>query len=160
LRERTTELLDDGLSVRSALHTVAREAVRAGQRDAFLATRARDIEDFCDAVTLLAQSDAFTRLPAKPVLVVDDFGLFELLVAPQAEVSACVVRRNADDPRRRLLLSLLGAPVLSDVPALFRWAEAGDVAIVDAVHGLLVLNPSRSEVSAVRVTKARHRRKK
>lgn len=160
LKERIRELLDEGLPVRTALHTVAREAVRAGQKDAFLATRARDIEDFCDAVALLAQSDTWARLPAKPVIAVDDFGLFELLMAPQAQVAGCVVRRHADDPRRRLLLSLLGAPVLCDVPGLFRWAETGDVAIVDAVHGLLVLNPSRSEVAAVRVTKSRHRLKK
>ncbi|MCC6809043.1 MAG: GAF domain-containing protein [Deltaproteobacteria bacterium] len=157
LRERTGELLDSGMPLRSALHTVAREAVRAGQRDAFMAARARDIEDFVDAVTMLSQYDARERLPAKPVLVVDDFGLFELLVAPQAPIAACIVRRSAEDPRRRSLLSLLNAPVLSDVAGLFRWAEAGDVAIVDAVHGLVVLNPSRSEVSALRV---RARKKK
>ena len=49
-----------------------------------------------------------------------------------------------------MLLRLLGVPAMIDVGGLFRWAADGEVALLDADHGLLIINPSRSEVSAVR----------
>ena len=42
------------------------------------------------------------------------------------------------------------------VEGLFRWASDGDVALLDADHGLFVLNPSKSEVAALR----QHKRSK
>ena len=57
---------------------------------------------------------------------------------------------RASGPRTRSLLRLLGVPSVVDVQGLFRWASDGDVALVDADHGLLVINPSKSEISGVR----------
>jgi phosphotransferase system enzyme I (PtsP) len=36
------------------------------------------------------------------------------------------------------------------VVGLFRWAADGDVAALDADHGLLIINPSRAEISSMR----------
>ena len=44
----------------------------------------------------------------------------------------------------------MGVPAIIDVQGLFRWASDGDVALVDADHGLFVINPSKSEIAAVR----------
>jgi phosphotransferase system enzyme I (PtsP) len=41
-------------------------------------------------------------------------------------------------------------PAISDVLGLFRWASDGDVALIDADHGLIVINPSKTEVAALR----------
>ena len=41
-------------------------------------------------------------------------------------------------------------PAIVGVEGLFKWASDGDVAVLDADHGLLVINPSRSEVAALR----------
>ena len=38
----------------------------------------------------------------------------------------------------------------SGCEGLFKWASDGDVALLDADHGLLVINPSKSEVAAMR----------
>ena len=37
-----------------------------------------------------------------------------------------------------------------DVAGAFRWCSPGDVALLDADHGFLVINPSRAEVASVR----------
>jgi len=36
------------------------------------------------------------------------------------------------------------------VEGLFRWASDGDVALLDADHGLMVINPSKSEIASLR----------
>ena len=37
-----------------------------------------------------------------------------------------------------------------DVGGAFRWAAPGDVALVDADHGFLVINPSKADVASAR----------
>ena len=59
-------------------------------------------------------------------------------------------------PRTRSLLRLLGVPSIVGVQGLFRWASDGDIALVDADHGLLVINPSKSEISNLREFKRSH----
>jgi phosphotransferase system enzyme I (PtsP) len=44
------------------------------------------------------------------------------------------------------------------VGGLFRWVSDGDIALLDADHGLLVVNPSRSEVAVVREETRRKKR--
>ena len=53
-------------------------------------------------------------------------------------------------PRTHTLLRLLDVPAILDVNGLFRWASDGDLALLDADHGLLVLNPSKSDIASVR----------
>ena len=44
----------------------------------------------------------------------------------------------------------MNVPAIADVAGAFRWAAPGDVALLDADHGFLVINPSRAEVATVR----------
>src|SRR5262249_40157893 len=65
LRERAFELVAKEHSVAHALGLVAREAARAANGivgDPFLQDRARDIEDFCDALLMLSSPDARAEL--------------------------------------------------------------------------------------------------
>jgi phosphotransferase system enzyme I (PtsP) len=57
---------------------------------------------------------------------------------------------RASGPRTRVLLKLMNVPAVADVKGLFRWASDGDIALLDGDHGLLVINPSKSEVASVR----------
>ena len=45
---------------------------------------------------------------------------------------------------------LLGVPSITQVEGLFQWASPGDVALLDADHGFLVINPSRAEMASIR----------
>jgi phosphotransferase system enzyme I (PtsP) len=153
LRGRATELVAGGSGVAHALGQVAREATRAANRvsrDPFMEERARDIEDLCDAVVMLASGDPRASLPSKAILMGDQLTVFDLLVSARAQPSGLALTERAVGPRTSVLLELLKVPALVDVAGLFRWAAEGDVAVLDADHGLLIINPSRAEISKLR----------
>jgi phosphotransferase system enzyme I (PtsP) len=152
-RERAAELTATGSGLPKALGQVAREVTRTAAsitRDPFLEERARDIEDLCDALSMLAASDKRAELPSKAILVGDALTVFDLLVSARAHPVGVALTERASGPRTRALLRLLGVPAVIDVQGLFRWASDGDIALVDADHGLLVINPSKSEMAFLR----------
>ncbi|MBX3230553.1 MAG: GAF domain-containing protein [Labilithrix sp.] len=152
-RERADELVAEGNGIGPALNRVAREVTRTAAsitRDAFLEERARDIEDLCDALVMLSKADKRAELPNKAVLVGDGLSVFDLLVSARAHPVGIALTDRATGPRTRSLLRLLEVPAVVGIEGLFKWASDGDVALLDADHGLLVINPSRSEVAAVR----------
>jgi phosphotransferase system enzyme I (PtsP) len=158
-RERAAELADQGMGLPAALGQVAREVTRTAAsitRDPFLEERAKDIEDLCDALSMLARSDKRAELPSKAIFVGDGLSVFDLLVSARAHPVGVALTTRAVGPRTATLLRLLGVPAVIGVEGLFRWASDGDVALVDADHGLLILNPSKGEVAALR----EHRRMK
>ncbi len=152
-RQRALALASEGAGIPLALGRVAREVTRAAHqvtRDPFMEERARDIEDLCDALSMLAASDKRAELPAKAVLIGDALSVFDVLVSSRAHPVAVVLTERSSGPRTRALLELMSIPSIVDVQGLFRWASDGDVALVDANHGLFVINPSKSEIAAVR----------
>jgi phosphotransferase system enzyme I (PtsP) len=152
-RERALELCEKGMGVAQAMSQVAREATRAAvslTRDPFLEERARDLEDLCDALTVLASNDRRGALPAKAILLGDQITVFDLLVTARTMPAGIALSERASGPRTRALLQLLGAPAIADVQGLFRWASDGDIALLDADHGLFVINPSKSEMATLR----------
>ena len=152
-RERASEIAATGVGIAQALSQVAREVTRAAAnitRDPFLEERARDIEDLCDALTMMAATDKRAELPSKAVLIGDGLTVFDLLISARSHPVGVALSERAGGPRSRALLELLDVPSIVDTQGLFRWASDGDVAVIDADHGLLVINPSKSEIAALR----------
>jgi phosphotransferase system enzyme I (PtsP) len=152
-RERADELVADGSGIAPALGRVAREVTRTAAsitRDAFLEERAKDVEDLCDALVMLAATDKRAELPSKAVLVGDALSVFDLLISARAHPVGVALTDRASGPRTRTLLRLLDVPAIVGVEGLFKWASDGDVALLDADHGLLVINPSKSEIASLR----------
>jgi phosphotransferase system enzyme I (PtsP) len=157
LRERALELVREGLGAPEALSTVAREVTRAATGlvgHPYLAERSRDIEDLCDAVLMLAAPDARAQAPTKAVLLADELTVFDLLVTARREPSG-IALTQPETPRTEVLLRLLGVPAIAEVEGAFKWASPGDVALLDADHGFLIVNPSRAEVAALRAWRKR-----
>jgi phosphotransferase system, enzyme I, PtsP len=162
LRDRAFELIAKKHSMAHALGTVAREAARAANGivgDPFLQDRARDIEDFCDAILMLAAPDPRAELPSKAVLLGDQVTVFDLLVSARATPVGIALTERATSPRTAVLLKLMGVPSIINVEGAFRWAAPGDVVLLDADHGFLVINPSRAEVASVRAERREGRQK-
>ena len=159
-RELALEMTGSGMGIPSALGRVAREATRTAAtitRDPFLEERARDVEDLCDALSMLASSDKRAELPSKALIVGDGLSVFDLLISARAQPCGIALSERATSPRTRILLELLGVPAIIDVQGLFRWSSDGDIALIDADHGLLIINPSKSEIAAVRHARSRDR---
>ncbi|UQA61120.1 GAF domain-containing protein [Polyangium aurulentum] len=160
MRSRAFELIGEGLGVAQALGTVAREAVRAANGivgDPFMQERARDMEDLCDALLMLASPDARAELPSKAVLIGDQLTVFDLLVSSRAHPVGVALTERSAGPRTQVLLKLLGVPAIIDTEGLFRWASPGDVVLIDADHGFLVINPSRAEMATLRAERRKEK---
>ena len=99
---------------------------------------------------MLAAADKRAELPTKAMLVGDALSVFDLLISARAHPVGVALTDRAAGPRTRALLRLLDVPAIVGVEGLFNWASDGDVALLDADHGLLVINPSRAEVAALR----------
>lgn len=160
MRERAFELLAEGQGVAEALGSIAREAVRVANGivgDPFLQERARDIEDLCDTLVMLASPDARAELPSKAVLIGDKLTVFDLLVSARANPVGVALSERVPSPRTNVLLKLLGVPAITHVDGLFQWASPGDVALLDADHGFLMINPSRAEMATLRAERKKVR---
>jgi len=152
-RERADELVAEGAGIPGALNRVARDVTRTAAsltRDRFLEERARDVEDLCDALVMLSAADKRAELPQKAVLVGDALSVFDLLISARAHPVGVALTDRGSGPRTRTLLRLFDVPAVVGVEGLFKWASDGDVALVDADHGLLVINPSKGEVATLR----------
>jgi phosphotransferase system enzyme I (PtsP) len=154
-RERALEHAGSGAGVGQAMSRVAREVTRtaASISDPFLAERARDVEDLCDALAMLAVNDKRAEVPSKAILIGDGLSVFDLLITARSQPVAIALSERAVGPRTHTLLELLGVPAIADVQGLYKWASDGDIALLDGDHGILVLNPSKSEVAAIRQEK-------
>src|SRR5690606_7401975 len=107
----------------------------ADRDDPFLLGRARDLEQLCDALAMMADPDPRAGLPAKAIVVADRLGIYDLLVTTRAQPAGFVVTGRAGEPaeapqRTRALLELLGVPAVTDVVGIFRWVSPGDVALL------------------------------
>jgi phosphotransferase system enzyme I (PtsP) len=115
-----------------------------------LEERARDVEDLCDALTMLAGTDRRLQIPSKAILLGDTLTVFDVLVTARSHPVAIALSERASGPRTRALLQLMNVPAVTDLKGLFRWAGDGDVALLDGDHGLLIINPSKSEMASLR----------
>jgi phosphotransferase system enzyme I (PtsP) len=157
LRLRALELLDDGQSIAAALGRVAREATRAASErgDPFSMRRAHDLEQLCDALLMMASPDSRATLPSKAVLVAAQLGVYDLLISARTQPVGVVLTDTQLDERTRDVLELLQVPAIRDVQGALRWAAPGDIALVDADHGLVTINPSRADIAAFRTERRR-----
>jgi len=152
-RQRATELAASGAGVAQALSRVARDVTRTAvsvTRDPFMEQRARDIEDLCDALTMLADADKTSVLPTKAILLGDTLTVFDVLISARFQPAGIALSERATGPRLRALLKLMNVPSVTDVEGLFRWVSDGDIALLDGDHGLLVINPTKAEMASVR----------
>ncbi len=149
LRARTLGRIAQGASIPAALGQIAADAVRAASRitrDAFMEQRARDIEDLCDAIGMMALSDRRATMPRGAIVIGDVVTVYDLLVTARSRPVGVALTERAGDKRVTALLRLLNLPAVVDVGGMFRWVADGDMALLDAAQGFLLVNPTRSEV--------------
>jgi phosphotransferase system enzyme I (PtsP) len=161
LRKEAIRLCQEGKGVAEALGQITRRVAAAAVTggSSFLEERAHDIEDLCDALAMMASSDPRAELPTRALLLADRLTVFDVLVSTKHKPVGVALSDTDQSPRSTALLALLGLPSIAEVGGLFRWASDGDVALLDADHGLLILNPSRSEVAMVREESRKQKRR-
>jgi len=155
VRERTLELAATRGLV-TALGQVAREATRSARLTdvPIVAERAQELSELCDALRVLAAPRALESVPQGAVWVGETLTVFDLVMAARRKPCAVVLAGRAPaGARLRGLVELLDVPAVSEVAGLFAWVNDGDVVLVDGVHGLVRVNPTRRERDEARVAR-------
>jgi phosphotransferase system enzyme I (PtsP) len=157
LRQGALAQLDQGFSIGDSLGDLARRSSRAATRtgDAFMMDRAKDMEQLCDALLMIASPDSRAILPSKSIIVADSLSIYDVLISARTQPVGFALTERDTRPRTRALLEIIGVPAIVDVVGAFRWIAPGDIALLDADHGFLIVNPSRAEVTAYRAQRKR-----
>ncbi len=154
LRRTAFEAIARGNSLATALGDVARHAARSAstQQDPFLIERARDLEQLCDALLMMASPDPRAALPSRAIVVAERLSIYDLLVTARAQPAGIIVTSQSglEVDRTRVLLELLGVPSITGVTNALQWMVPGDIVLLDAFSGLVIVNPTRSDIAAYR----------
>lgn len=155
--DAAVERIARGATIHEAFDQLARDAIRCSQailgEGAGVRQRASDAEDLFGAVAMLAQDDPRARPQRASVLVGASLTPYDLLLASKSHPVGVVLTEQAQEPRTRTLLRLLAVPALVDVGGVNRWVSDGDIALLDATRGFVLLNPTRTEVAALRASR-------
>ncbi|MSP61420.1 MAG: GAF domain-containing protein [Myxococcales bacterium] len=151
LRGRAFRHVESGASAASAVERMAREYARvlSGAAEETLRGRALELEALCARLHTRLAGDEPALAPGR-ILIAARLTVFEAVeLAVSHGAGAALAAPVAASPGVDVAHAL-GLPVVCDVRALFQWAADGDRALLDAEAGVVVLNPSRTDVAAHR----------
>lgn len=151
-RDAVLERIVRGESLREAMGGFAQDMVRASSSEPDAQQRA-DVEDLFTALAMLAQDDPRARPPRASILVGATLSPYDVLVTARSKPVGLVLTERVGGDRTTALLRLLDRPALLDVGGVTRWVSDGDIGLLDATRGYLLLNPTQSEVAALRESK-------
>jgi phosphoenolpyruvate-protein phosphotransferase (PTS system enzyme I) len=127
----------------------------AGSEDCYLRSRAEDLRDICASLrrALAYGPDAFTppeALPGPTVLVVPSLRPSAALRARREGVAAMVADDAAFTSHGAILLRTAGIPALGGIRLADAAIQDGTPLLVNAVDGLLVVQPTDQDLQAAR----------
>ena len=133
-----------GLTAEAAVHRAANELRERMRRiaDPYLRERLADMEDL--AGRLLAALDGGQELPAIPrgaILLARRLGPAQLLEWHARGIGGVLIEDGSAAGHAAILARALGLPALGGVRGVMDAAEDGDVAVLDADDGLVILRP-------------------
>jgi phosphotransferase system, enzyme I, PtsP len=148
------------LGVVAGLRKVARDYVAApymigGERtvDPWMSARAGEIEDLCLWLAGEATHDPGPG-PGTIAVVAERLGSFMVIWALARGVAGAVVGGSVEADSLASGLARAGKlPVVAEVAGLFAWVRSGDTVLVDAVQGVVRVNPSASALAQYRHNK-------
>ena len=147
--KRVAEAVRGGLSAEAAVHRVAGDLRDRMRRvtDPYLRERLADIEDMVGRL-LAALDDGAPSGPVAPgtLLLVRRLGPAELLDWHSRGIAGVVIEEASASGHAAILARALGLPALAGARGILEAAEDGDVAVLDADDGQVILRPDQEVV--------------
>lgn len=152
-------IVDRGINAEAATERVTRELVAEflDIEDEYFAQRTADIEDLGNRMvrTLLGVSDRSLDEVNEPVIVLArDLSPTDTATMDRTKILGLVTAIGSATSHTAIISRSLGIPAivgLGDLPA-----PTGDVAILDAVHGVLILDPDDATLAEYRAQKTHY----
>jgi len=116
-------------------------------KDEYISERTSDLEDVKKKLInrLLGIPDSLEI--TEPAILISDYLLpSEMLALDKSLLKAIVVERGGSTSHIAILSRSLGIPAILAVKDITKYAHAGEYAIVDAIKGDVILNPSDNEL--------------
>ena len=147
--KRVAEAVRGGLSAEAAVHRVAGDLRDRMRRvtDPYLRERLADIEDMVGRL-LAALGGGVAAGPVAPgtLLLVRRLGPAELLDWHGRGIAGVVIEEASASGHAAILARALGLPALAGARGILEAAEDGDIAVLDADDGQVVLRPDQEVV--------------
>ena len=145
---RVGDVIRGGLSAEAAVQRVASELHDRMRRiaDPYLRERLSDLEDMAGRllVTLAGKDDPPQAAPGS-ILLARRLGPAELLDWQSRGIAGVAIEEGSANGHAAILARALGLPMLGGARGVLDTAEDGDIAVLDADDGQLILRPE-SEV--------------
>jgi len=148
---RVEEAVRGGLSAAAAVQRVAGEVHDRMRRiaDPYLRERLSDLEDMAGRLlSELVGEESRAVVPQGAILLARRLGPAELLDWHAAGIAAVAIEEASPSGHAAILARALGLPALGGVRGALDAADPGDMAVVDADEGQLVLRPELEVRSA------------
>ena len=141
---RVREVVSGGLTAEAAVHRATNEFRERMRRikDPYIRERLADLEDLASRLlTVLTGEQAVPAVPRGAILFTRRLGPAQLLEWHARGIGGVVIEEGSASGHAAILARALGLPALGGVRGVVEAAELGDVAVLDADDGLLVLRP-------------------
>jgi phosphotransferase system enzyme I (PtsI) len=131
--------------VRRTVEAIARRLSSA--REAYLSDRARDVEQVGEHVLrcLTGVTEQIPAIETPTILVASDLSPAETAKLPRDLVLALVTDLGTATSHTAILARALGIPAVVGVDGITRSLSPGDVVVVDALRGEIVVAPNEEE---------------
>jgi phosphotransferase system enzyme I (PtsP) len=141
---RVGDVIRGGLTAEAAVQRVASELHDRMRRisDAYLRERLADMEDLANRLlTALTGDTPRAPVPEGSILLARRLGPAELLDWHARGIAGVAVEEASPSGHAAILARALGLPAVGSLRGMLDSAEPGDIAVVDADEGQLVLRP-------------------
>jgi phosphotransferase system enzyme I (PtsP) len=145
---RISEAIDSGLTAEAAVQKVNDEihARMAEVADPYLRERVHDLEDLANRLLqhLLGIDTSSPNVPANQdyVIVARNLGPAQMLDYPRDRLRAIVLEEGSPNAHVSIVARALGIPVVGQVQQALQRIDIGDLLIVDAEHGQILVRPN------------------
>jgi len=148
--KRVGDAIRGGLSAEAAVHRVADELRDRMRRitDPYLRERLADLEDLAGRLLSALGGDAPPDVIVPgAILLARRLGPAQLLEWHARGIAGVAIEEGSSGGHAAIMARALGIPVLGGARGMLEAAEAGDLAVLDADDGLLILRPEADVVS-------------
>ncbi len=143
LRERLAAVADQPAGLRTVAREYARAPYRLGGSRSEAADHAAELEELCALL-----GDARGLRPGT-VWIADRLNTFAAVTAV-ARGAAALAASDVIAPAAIAIARAAGLPTVSDVAGLFGWARPGDLLAVDGDRGVVLVQPSPTDIERLR----------
>lgn len=143
------------LNAEAAVHDVAQQYMRELEeiQDEYFRARASDLRDVTERVIRCLQgyTSSDTRLPGHPVVIVaDDLTPSDTVQLDKTLILGLVTVKGGPTSHTAILARSLGIPAVVSVPIALNGVESRTPIVLDALDGMVILDPDEAEQEAAR----------